>query len=164
LFNDLNTTSGINLTFFGGQTNSGWANTGTVSLNGVSLANSIINSGSGQSALTSCKNIVTNSYYIDVKLSSLSKYGYSVASGVATGILTLPSTGNNFYQVYAYLASTGNATAYGAYAVVYQDLTTSKIISQTNGTLLTITLSGQIIQVTQSSGSAQFVSAVAQVI
>jgi hypothetical protein len=162
LYTDLITTGGLNLTFYGGQTGAAWNNTGTVSLTGVNLANAII--GSGKYALSSCRNITTATSLIDVKLNSLSLYGYSVASGVATTVLTLPSTGNNFYQVYAYIPLQGNATAYGAYAVIYQDLTTAKIISQTNGSLFTISLSGQNIQVTQTSGLSQLINIVAQVI
>lgn len=86
----------------------------------------------------------------------------SCADTVTTTVLTLPSTGNNMFHVYAYLPGTGNAAAYGAYAVIYQDVASSRIMSQTNGSLLTITLSGQNVQVTQSSGATQAVYAMAQ--
>ena len=83
----------------------------------------------------------------------------SCPNAVATTVLALPSTGSNWYQISACVQGTGATAAYGAYAVVYQDGASARIVSQTNGTLLTLTLAGQNLQVTQTSGVAQTVTA-----
>ncbi len=83
----------------------------------------------------------------------------SMATGSPTTVLTLPSTGNAVYHVAAYLAGAGSAASYGAIATIYQDEATSHILSQVNGTAMTIALAGQAVQVTQASGVTQTVTA-----
>lgn len=87
-----------------------------------------------------------------------------VPNNTATTVITLPATGNNFYQVTCYSPGAGNANAFGAYAVVFQDGGTSRIVSQVNGTILSITLVGQEIRVTQTAGVAITVFAAAKAI
>jgi hypothetical protein len=73
----------------------------------------------------------------------------------ATTVLTINVTGingNRYYQVVVYKAGLG--TGYAAYALVYRDLSTCYIVSQTNGANLTLTVSGLNILATQNSGSS----------
>lgn len=76
----------------------------------------------------------------------------SASNATPTTIITLPSVGTRNYIVTACITGAGNAAAYNAWAMIGQDLGTSRILTQVNGSLLTITLSGQNVQVTQSSG------------
>lgn len=108
------------------------------------------------------RNVASGQLLKDKFSGSLIPTTTSCTSGVATTVLTLPSTGNNIYNVYAYIPNAGAATSYTATAIIAQATATSKIMSQVNGSLLTITLSGQNIQVTQSSGGPQSVFAFAQ--
>lgn len=160
LFSDSSTNIGTNNTHVGGQYG-GITNNGSMSLNGVAYTGL---SGSGKTAKTSVYNITGGFFENNLNINSLQNIVNSVSSGVATTIVTLPSTKSGFFNVYANIPETGNATAYRAVATVYQDLTASSIINQTNGSGLTITLSGQNIQVTQTSGSAQNVQVIAQAI
>lgn len=100
-------------------------------------------------------NAVGPTYAYDISAGSL--FGsVATTSGVAATALTLPSTsnGNGLYIVYAYIQGTGAATLYDSYAVIAQDGASATILTQVNATNLTITLSGQNIQVTQTSGAA----------
>jgi len=160
LFSDGSSNFGTNNTHVSGQYGA-IANSGSMSLNGVAYTGL---SGSGKTAKTSVYNITGGFFEDNLNMNSLQNTVNSVASGSATTIVTLPSTRSGFFNVYANIPSTGNATAFRAIATVYQDLTVSSIISQTNGSGLTITLSGQNIQVTQTSGGPQTVQVVAQAV
>lgn len=158
LFADSSSNYGTNNTHVAGQYG-GITNNGSMSLTGVSYTGL---SGSGKTAKNTVYNITAGYFEEDLTVNSLQNTVNSVASGVATTIVTLPSARSRFFNVYANIPGTGNATAYRAIATVYQDLTASSIVSQTNGSGLTITLSGQNIQVTQTSGSAQTIQVIAQ--
>ena len=73
----------------------------------------------------------------------------NINSGVATTILT---TEYGRYEVWAFMPDAGMGN-YGAFATVISDNTDARIVSN-NGALLTITLSGKNVQVTQNSGGA----------
>ena len=86
----------------------------------------------------------------------------SVPTATVTTVLTLPTTGGTkFYQVLAYLPLAGDTTNYAAYALITQDLTSTRIMTQVDGSRLAITLSGSAVRVTQTSGVTANVTAVA---
>jgi hypothetical protein len=152
--------SGTGISFVGAQLGT-LTNSGTLYLNNVSYDGTITNTG---------KITKQNVYYqtgatfdTDLKINSFEKQ-LSVASGVATTLITLPSTGNFFYNVYAYYVNGGPASAYGAWAVINKAADgTAHIYTQQNGSGMSISLSGLNIQVTQTSGASILVKAVAQV-
>lgn len=80
----------------------------------------------------------------------------SCLTGVPTTCYTIiSSTQMRYYSIFAKLvAGTSSATNYSAYMLVAADSTT-KIIQQVNGSLLTISISGLSVQVTQSSATTQ---------
>jgi hypothetical protein len=100
------------------------------------------------------------SYDIDHAVLTLENTA-SLTTATATTMLTLPSVGARNYVVTAFLPGTGSASNYNAHALIAQNLGSSVILSQTNGALLTITLVGQAIKATQSSGSTQTVTMLA---
>ena len=61
----------------------------------------------------------------------------------------------------AYLPLAGDTTNYAAYALIAQDLTSTRIMTQVDGSKLAITLSGSTVRVTQTSGITANVTAVA---
>ena len=77
----------------------------------------------------------------------------SIASGVATTIFTAASGLAVRYDIATCLNSTGAPAVYTAIATVVFDGSDARIIA-TNGTLMTLTLSGNAVQVTQTSGGA----------
>jgi hypothetical protein len=80
----------------------------------------------------------------------------TAANGVATTIFT-PSDSAGIYEVYAYLFSGG--TNYMAVATIgYDGASAVARITGTNGSLMTLTVSGSNVQVTQTSGVSQTVS------
>ncbi len=95
--------------------------------------------------------ITGNRYLSDINPQSL-EATISCPNNTATTVLTLPLVGNNVYQVVAWIPGTGAASVYGVYAVIYQDLNTSRIVTQNNSVIMTLTLSGQNVQITQTSG------------
>jgi hypothetical protein len=83
-------------------------------------------------------------------------------TATVTTVLTLPITGGTrFYQVLAYLPLAGDTTNYAAYALIAQDLTSTRIMTQVDGSKLAITLSGSTVRITQTSGITANVTAVA---
>jgi hypothetical protein len=78
----------------------------------------------------------------------------SIASGTPTTIFAATAAG--LWQVVAYIANAGAAN-YTAAADVLNDSTNARITAN-NGGLLTLTLSGTNVQVTQNSGAPQAVS------
>jgi hypothetical protein len=84
----------------------------------------------------------------------------SCTTGTATSAVTLPATGTRNYVVSAFLPGAASASNYNAIAFIAQNVNTSVILSQTNGTLLTITLVSGVIKVTQSSGTTQSVQVI----
>jgi hypothetical protein len=79
----------------------------------------------------------------------------TIATATATTVFSVES--NGLYQVTAFLANAGDAGNYAASAVVMSTGTGWRITAD-NGALLTITLSGSDVQLTQTSGSSQAVS------
>lgn len=79
----------------------------------------------------------------------------SAPSAVATTIFTMSRAGR--YDVASYLASSGSPGNNTAFATVIWDGSNGRIDSN-NGTLMTLTLSGANIQVTQSTGGTQNVT------
>jgi hypothetical protein len=77
----------------------------------------------------------------------------SIASGVATTIFTAASGLAVRYDIASCLNSTGAPAQYTAIATVVFDGSDARIIA-TNGALMTLTLSGNAVQVTQTSGGA----------
>lgn len=131
-------------------------------LNGVSYASNggaITNSGLN----TTRYNVLNlSSGSLDRDMPARSKQGAVLAAtGAPTVVIQLPVSGNNWYHVTAHLAGTGEAASYGAYALVYQDGLSCRIISQTNGALMSIGLSGNNVTATQTSGAAQSIAAAA---
>lgn len=84
----------------------------------------------------------------------------SVPTGVATTVLNLPIS-NGLWLITVGIGPVGNAAAYQAMAFVFSDGTSTRLMLAQNGTNQTITLSGQAVQTTQSSGSSQTVNATA---
>lgn len=109
-------------------------------------------------------NAINNTPIADLTAGSMQSTTASVPNNTATTVLTLPSTGNNSYHVIVYVGGTGAASLYTAYALIAQDGASSVVMLSHNGTNITITLSGQNIQVTQTSGAAQTVYAKATII
>lgn len=158
------TFTGVNAAIYGGDVDAVVDNgTGTI-LDSVRYANSGGNiTGTGRTTKRNVFNATNSTYDLDLVRGSLSSFT-SVPNNAATTVLTLPSTGNSVFQVFAYLPGAGAAATYGAYALIYQDLGTSRILSQVNGASLSITMSGQNVQVTQTSGVAQNVVAAGKVV
>jgi hypothetical protein len=80
-----------------------------------------------------------------------------VATGVAGLIYTLPNVGFAAYLVSASI-NAGDATNYGAFAVILADGTTTRIALGSNAGSQTITVSGLSVYSTQSSGTTQTLS------
>ena len=119
------------------------------------------NSGTYTSATRLYSN-TSGTYDNNISAFSLGPLIVSVANNTATTVLTLPTTGGTrFYQVLVYLPLSGNTPAYAAYALIAQDLTSARIMTQVDGSRLAITLSGSNVQITQTSGITQNVTAVA---
>jgi hypothetical protein len=78
----------------------------------------------------------------------------SAPTSVATTLFGLPGTGR--FEVFAYITS-GDAANYAAFATVLREAGGGQRIVANNAGLLTLTLSGGNIQVTQASGAAQTV-------
>ena len=107
-------------------------------------------------------NVTAGVYDNNLSAFSIGPAIVSVLNNTATTVLTLPTTGGTkFYQVLVSLPLTGNTPAYAAYAVIAQDLTSARIMTQIDGSRLAITLSGSNVQVTQTSGITQNVTAIA---
>jgi len=86
----------------------------------------------------------------------------SVPNNTATTVLSLPNTGGTrFYQVFAYLPLVGNTPAYSAYAMITQDLTSNRIMTQVDGSRMFITLSSGASFTGSIAGTTLTVSAVA---
>lgn len=83
----------------------------------------------------------------------------SINSGVATTIKTIPSNSLLMYMVFATIANANDAPNYCCSAMVASNGTSSaKATTIMSAALLTITVSGMNIQVTQSSGGANVVT------
>lgn len=131
----------------------------TFANNGGTLTNTGTNT-----TVTNLFNNTSATYNIDAKHASVGPNVVSVATGVSTTVLTLPSTGTNYYQVLVYLQNVGDTAHYSAYAVVAQDLSSARIMSQVNGSDMTISLVGLAIKATQTSGVVANVTAFASAI
>lgn len=159
LFANTATFNGTNLSVFGGQAVT-IINNNALYLCGVSYTGL---GGTGFTAKSSVFNISGNFYEADLTVNSLINT-VTLASGVTSTAITLPSSGSNFYNVYANIASSGSATAYRAVATIYKDGSNTSVISQTNGSNLTISLTGIQIMVNQTSGISQNIQVIAQAI
>ena len=77
-------------------------------------------------------------------------------SGSAVTVYTFPSGMLATYLISASLTATTNSPSnYAAWAIIALDGTASSILTQNNGTLLSLSLSGLNLQATQSSGAAK---------
>lgn len=150
--------SGTGISFVNAQLGT-ITNSGYLYLNNSSYDGTITNT--GKLAKQSVYNITGGVYDTDLKINALSNL-ISVPNSTTTTILTLPSAGNVFYNVYAYYPNAGSSSAYGAWAVIYKAVGDAHIMTQQNGSSLSITLSGLDVKVTQTSGSAILIQAVAQ--
>jgi hypothetical protein len=81
-----------------------------------------------------------------------------VANGVVTTVYALPNAAPAMYLVTCNIGTVADVNNFTAFAIIGADATTAKIMMQTNGTLLAVTLSGLNIQVNQTSGSARTVN------
>lgn len=153
--------SGRNINFIGGQLVGGITNSGTLNLDDCAYSGTITNT--GKISRKSLYNITGAFYEKDLKMDSLSKTTTGVASGTPTTVLTLPSTGDFFYNVYAYFPNAGPASDFGAWAVVYKTGSSTRILTQQNGSVLSLTLSGLNVVATQTAGGPINIAAVAQV-
>ena len=78
----------------------------------------------------------------------------SVPTGTATTVYTLPSSGHvKYFQVFIGPgAGTADTTNYAAYAIIAAD-STARLMTVVQGGMLTISLSGLNIRITQGSGT-----------
>lgn len=79
----------------------------------------------------------------------------SANNGVATTCITLPSSTVGIYFVFANLGSQGDTANYGTYAVINTDGASSRILTQVDGALQSISISGLDVKSSQFSGSTQ---------
>ena len=110
-------------------------------------------------------NNTIGTYDQDLNAFSIGPVIKSVPNNTATTAFALPTTGGTrFYQVLAFLPLCTDTVNYAAYALIAQDMTSTRIMSQVDGSRLFITLSGSNVQVTQTSGvvSGQNVTIVAK--
>lgn len=160
------TFAGTNAIISGGTYNYIY-NTGSgTNLNNVTYANNggIFSNTGTKTSSTRLYNNTLGTYDADIKPTSIGPTITSAADSTATTILTLPTIGSNFYQVLVYLPLAGDTANYSAYAVVSQDLTSTRIMSQVNGTRMVLSLVGQAIKATQTSGITQNITAIANAI
>ena len=159
------TFSGINSVVSGGTYNNIY-NTGTgTNFNNVVYGNNggvFSNTGTYTSS-TRMYNITIGIYDQDLNAFSIGPVIKSVTTSTATTAFALPTTGGTrFYQVLAYFPLSTDTVNYAAYALIAQDMTSTRIMSQVDGSRLFITLSGSNVQVTQTSGITQNVTIVAK--
>ena len=76
----------------------------------------------------------------------------SISPSTPTTILTVAE---GRYDISVYLEFSGNIANWSAIGTVICDGTLARLINNVNGSLLTLTLSGLNVQVTQTSGSSQ---------
>jgi hypothetical protein len=81
-----------------------------------------------------------------------------VANGVATAVYALPNAAPAMYLVSINIGTVADAPNFSAFAVIAADATSAKIMMQTNGGLLVVTLVGLNVTVNQTSGSARTVN------
>jgi hypothetical protein len=82
----------------------------------------------------------------------------SALTGVATTIIAIPNDTPCAYLVSAHTGIANDVSNYSAVAIVLANGSTARIALNNNAALLTITLSGLNVQVTQSSGGTQTVT------
>lgn len=83
-----------------------------------------------------------------------------LASGVLTTVYTLPNLSTPaLYKVFVNIGGVGDAANFGAAATIYTDGASARVIDFSNAVLQTITISGLLIQSTQTSGLAQTATA-----
>jgi len=136
--------STLNANIFGGTYNN-IVNSGQ----GTSLVNVVYANNGGSftntGTYTTTINLYNNTagtYNPDIRAASIGPTITSVLTSTVTTVLTLPATGGTrFYQVLAYLPLAGDTIDYAAYALIAQDLTSNRIMTQVDGSRLAITLS-----------------------
>jgi hypothetical protein len=101
--------------------------------------------------------IYGNRRYEDGVLVKLTGTEVGVISGVATNLVQLPVTAG-LYEVYAYLANAGAGSLYMASARVGADGGEVALIGGENGANMSISVSGNFVQASQTSGVNQTVS------
>lgn len=160
------TFAGTNAIVSGGTYNYIYNTGAGTNFNNVTYANNsgIFSNTGTKTSSTRLYNNTIGTYDADIKPTSIGPTITSALDSTATTILTLPTVGSNFYQVLVYLPLAGDTANYSAYAIVSQDLTSTRIMSQVNGTRMTISLVGQSIKATQTSGIPQNITAIANAI
>lgn len=157
--------SGTNAIVSGGTYNYIY-NTGTgTNFNNVVYGNNggvFSNTGTYTSSTRMYNNTI-GTYNQDLNAFSIGPEIKSVTTSTATTAFALPTTGGTrFYQVLAYFPLNSDTVNYAAYALIAQDMTSTRIMSQVDGSRLFITLSGSNVQVTQTSGITQNVTIIAK--
>ena len=83
----------------------------------------------------------------------------SAATGVLTGIIALPNiAGHAMYLCNVNIGSAADAVNFGASAIIYTDGASARIANTNNAVAQTISLSGLIMQSTQTSGATQSIT------
>lgn len=138
------TFSGVNAVVSGGTYNAIY-NTGIgTNFNNVVYGNfggALSNTGTFTSS-SRVYNINAGVYEQNLNAFSIGPVIASVLDNTVTTVLSLPNIGGTrFYQVFAYLPLVGNTPAYSAYAMISQDSTSNRIMTQVDGSRMFITLS-----------------------
>lgn len=131
-FNDLNR---LHYTIFGDPANLAAAQ--------AALLASPIAIGSGTPAAGTFTTLTGTTIHTDAQSTSCD-------SGVATTLFNT-STSAGLYLVFAFASAAGSAN-YTAFATVLNEGSDARIVTGSNGSLLTLTLSGTSVQATQTSG------------
>jgi len=158
------TFAGTNAIIFGGTYNNIY-NTGV----GTNFTNVVYGNNGGAlyntgtyTSSSRVYNVNAGVYEQNLNAFSIGPVIVSVPNSTATTVLSLPNTGGTrFYQVFAYLPLAGNTPAYSAYAMITQDLTSNRIMTQVDGSRMFITLSSGASFTGSIAGTTLTVSAVA---
>lgn len=128
-----------------------WTNTGTFNVDFFNVAGTANITG----VLTASANATVSGYMSASRFRSSSNT-QTLSHATATTMHTIPATGQDRFDYFARIdGAVDDATNYTAIATVLHDGTTARLVAANNGGLLTITLSGLNVQVTQSSGTSQ---------
>jgi hypothetical protein len=103
---------------------------------------------------TSDAGVATNTAKIIGGVHATVRSSLSVASGVATTIVTLPS-GDGIYIVSTALSASTDPANYNETAIVSISGSTSSIAILVNASVVSLTMSGLNLQVTQNQGATQ---------
>lgn len=79
----------------------------------------------------------------------------SVPHATPTTIYTFANAGSAFWLASTDVGDVGDATNYGAFAIIHTDGATARIMQNLPGSFMSVSLSGLNLQVTQTSGATQ---------